>query len=73
MAAPITNIKKQQVSEEQIAEQKINDLKELLTENDEALQQIFSIVSDLNDIGVLDAVNKMLAAKEEIVKAVYNE
>ncbi|RIJ67073.1 DUF1641 domain-containing protein [Rummeliibacillus sp. POC4] len=66
MAAPITNIKKQQVSEEQIAEQKINDLKELLTENDEALQQIFSIVSDLNDIGVLDAVNKMLAAKEEI-------
>lgn len=66
MAAPITNVKKQQVTQEQIAEQKLNDLKDLLTDNDQALQQIFSIVSDLNDIGALDAVNKMLAAKEEI-------
>ncbi|WP_102691449.1 DUF1641 domain-containing protein [Rummeliibacillus pycnus] len=66
MAAPITNIKKQQLSEEQIAEQRLNDLKDLLSENEEALQQIFSIVSDLNDIGALEAVNKMLQAKEEI-------
>lgn len=66
MAAPITNVKKQQVTQEQIAEQKLSDLKDLLTDNDQALQQIFSIVSDLNDIGALDAVNKMLAAKEEI-------
>ena len=66
MAAPITNVKKQQVTQEQIAEQKLNDLKDLLTDNDQALQQIFSIVSDLNDIGALDAVNKMLAAKEDI-------
>lgn len=66
MAAPITNVKKQQVTQEQIAEQKLNDLKDLLTDNDQALQQIFSIVSDLKDIGALDAVNKMLAAKEEI-------
>ena len=66
MAAPIETIKKQQVTEEQIAEQKLNDLKDLLSENEQALQQIISIVSDLNDIGALEAVNKMLQAKEEI-------
>ena len=66
MAAPITNIKKIELTEEQIAEQKLNDLKDLLADNDQALQHIFTIVSDLNSIGVLEAVTKMLAAKEEI-------
>jgi len=66
MAVPITGIKKQQLTEEQLKEQKLNNLKELLSENEEAVNQVFSIMAELNDIGALEAAMKLLEAKEEV-------
>lgn len=66
MAVPITGIKKQQLTEEQLKEQKLYNLKELLSENEEAVNQVFSIMAELNEIGALEAAMKLLEAKEEV-------
>ncbi len=66
MAVPITSIKKQQLMEEQLKEQKLDNLKELLSDNEEAVNQVFSIMAELNDIGALEAAMKLLEAKEDV-------
>ena len=63
MVAPIKMIQKQELTEEEIKQQKLDDLKELLTNNEEALNQMFNIVGELNDIGMLEVANSMLKAK----------
>lgn len=68
MAAPITTIYKQQQTKEEVEREKLEDLKSLLTENEEALNRIFAIIGELNDIGVLETANSMLQAKDEIAK-----
>jgi uncharacterized protein YjgD (DUF1641 family) len=68
MAAPIKAIQKQVSTDEELKQQKLEDLKTLLTDNEEALNKILDIVGELNDIGVLEAVNAMLQAKEKIAK-----
>ena len=68
MAAPITMIKKNEPTKEELQQQKLDDLQALLADNDEALNQILKIVGELNDIGVLEAANSMLQAKEQIAK-----
>ncbi|OZI10794.1 hypothetical protein CEW92_15305 [Bacillaceae bacterium SAS-127] len=73
MAAPITTIQKQQLTEEQMKEQKLEDLKALLSENEEALNQIFSIVGELNKVGALEAATKLLQAKEEVAGIVLHQ
>ncbi|MBL2556913.1 DUF1641 domain-containing protein, partial [Klebsiella pneumoniae] len=62
MAAPIKMIQKQELTEEEIKQQKLDDLKELLANNEDALNQMFNIVGELNDIGMLEAANSMLKA-----------
>ena len=66
MAAPITKITKIPVSEEALKEQQLENLKQLLAENEEALNQVFAIVGELNDMGALEAATKMVEAKEEV-------
>lgn len=66
MAAPITTIKKQQLTEEQIKEEKLENLKQLLSENEDMINQVFTMMADLNSIGALEAATKLLEAKEEV-------
>jgi len=66
MAVTITGIKKQQLTEEQLKEQKLDNLKKLLSDNEETVNQVFSIMAELNDIGALEAAMKLLEAKEEV-------
>ena len=73
MAAPIKMIQKQELTEEEIKQQKLDDLKELLANNEDALNQMFNIVGELNDIGMLEAANSMLKAKEPIAKIVLGQ
>ncbi|EEM05879.1 MULTISPECIES: DUF1641 domain-containing protein [Bacillus] len=73
MAAPIKAIQKQGLTEEEQKQQKLEDLKELLANNEEALNQMFNIVGELNDIGMLEAANSMLKAKEPIAKIVLGQ
>ncbi|PGU60723.1 hypothetical protein COD70_05100 [Bacillus cereus] len=73
MAAPIQAIQKQELTEEEMKQQKLEDLKELLANNEDALNQMFNIVGELNDIGILEAANSMLKAKEPIAKIVLGQ
>ena len=66
MAAPIKTIKKQQLTEEQLKEQKLENLKQLLSENEDTVNQVFTIMAELNDIGALEAATKLLEAKEDV-------
>lgn len=66
MATPINSIRKNVLTDEQIAEQKLESLKQLVSENDSAVQQILKLVGELDSIGALEAANKMLEAKEEV-------
>ncbi|PQZ59452.1 MULTISPECIES: DUF1641 domain-containing protein [Bacillus] len=73
MAAPIQAIQKQELTEAELKQQKLEDLKELLANNEDALNQMFNIVGELNDIGMLEAANSMLKAKEPIAKIVLGQ
>ena len=73
MAVPIKAIQKHERTEEEQKQQKLEDLKLLLANNEEALNQIFNIVGELNDIGMLEAANSMLKAKEPIAKIVLGQ
>lgn len=73
MAAPITAIKKHLLTEEELKQQKLEDLTTLLTDNEEALNKIISLVGELNNIGVLEAANAMLQAKEKIAKVALGQ
>ncbi|MEI4830953.1 DUF1641 domain-containing protein [Bacillus sp. FJAT-53711] len=73
MAAPIKAIQKQELTEEEQKQQKLEDLKVLLANNEEALNQMFNIIGELNDIGMLEAANSMLKAKEPIAKIVLGQ
>ncbi|MEK5248243.1 DUF1641 domain-containing protein [Bacillus sp. FSL R9-9530] len=73
MAAPIQAIQKQELTEEELKQQKLEALKELLANNEDALNQMFNIVGELNDMGMLEAANSMLKAKEPIAKIVLDQ
>lgn len=66
MATPINSIRKNVLTDEQITEQNLDSLKQLVSENDSAVQQILKLVGELDSIGALEAANKMLEAKEEV-------
>ncbi|OMP65761.1 DUF1641 domain-containing protein [Domibacillus epiphyticus] len=66
MAAPITSITKQVLTPEEQQQQKLAELQTLLADNDEAIQKILGIAGELNSIGILDAADSMIQAKEKI-------
>ncbi|WP_407408084.1 DUF1641 domain-containing protein [Peribacillus sp.] len=72
MAAPITEIHNP-ITEEDIKLQKIEELKMLVTDNEEVLNSLFNILGELNDSGVLDAATSMLRGKEQIAKVALGQ
>ncbi|MGE7778521.1 DUF1641 domain-containing protein [Peribacillus sp. NPDC097264] len=72
MAAPITEIHNP-ITEEEIKLQKIEELKMLVTDNEEMLNSVFNILGELNDCGVLDAATSMLRGKEQIAKVALGQ
>ncbi|MFC9600344.1 DUF1641 domain-containing protein [Peribacillus butanolivorans] len=67
MAAPITEIHNP-ITEEEIKLQKLEELKTLVTNNEDVLNNLFKILGELNESGVLEAANSMLQGKEQIAK-----
>ncbi|MGG0409542.1 DUF1641 domain-containing protein [Peribacillus simplex] len=67
MAAPITEIHNP-ITEEEIKLQNLEELKTLITDNEDALNNMFKIVNELNDSGVFEAATSMLQGKEQIAK-----
>lgn len=68
MATPITTIKKETKTAEQIKLEKIEELKELLAENEDAVSKTMTLMNELNELGIFDAATSMLRAKEDIAK-----
>lgn len=68
MAKPITTIQKRVLTEEETKQQKLEELKTLLADNDEALNQTLEIVRELHKSGMLEAASSMLQAKDKIAK-----
>ncbi len=55
MASPITEIQKETKTEEQLKAEKLEELKTLLAENEEAVAKTMSIMAELNGLGIFDA------------------
>ncbi|MCT6924157.1 DUF1641 domain-containing protein [Metasolibacillus sp.] len=66
VAKLISTIKKEELTTEQLQAQKLEDLKQLVANNEDAVKQIFTILTELNDIGALEAASKLIEAKEEV-------
>ena len=73
MARPITQLKKKELTPEEIRQQKLQELEALLAEQDQALNKLLEITGDLNDAGILDAVLAMVKAKEGIAEVVIHQ
>ncbi|WP_057912056.1 DUF1641 domain-containing protein [Peribacillus muralis] len=67
MAAPITEIHNP-LTEEEEKLQKLEELKTLIANHEDALHNMFKIVNQLNDTGVFEAATSMLQGKEQIAK-----
>lgn len=68
MAAPITNIKKTVRTEEEIKQAKLEELQSLLAEQDEAIENLLELTGELNDSGIIEALNAMVKTRETIAK-----
>lgn len=73
MAKPITSIKVEKQSVEEIQQKKLEELQSLLTEQEHAIQKMLEITGELNDAGMLDAVQAMVKAKDEIAGIAVNQ
>ncbi|GCD84043.1 hypothetical protein PTHTG4_31080 [Parageobacillus thermoglucosidasius] len=73
MAKPITAIQKQTLTEEEKREKAIEELKTSLTEKEEAIAELLAIMEELHHSGILEAVNAMLKAREDIAKIVIGQ
>ncbi len=68
MATPVTTIKKKKKTEEETRQEKLAELQSLIADQEQALNKILEITGELEDIGVLDALQAMVKAKEDIAK-----
>lgn len=73
MAKPISILKKREWTEEEKKEQSIANLKDGLSENEEALQKTLAIVRELHDSGILEAAESMLKAKEKMAEVALGQ
>ncbi|WP_438315307.1 DUF1641 domain-containing protein [Sporosarcina sp. FA9] len=73
MAAPITSIKLNEFTAEELQQKKLLELTSLIAEQEQALNKILEITGELNDIGILDAAQAMLKARDDIAKITVHQ
>lgn len=73
MAIPITSIKREEQSPEEIKANKLSELQALIAEQDQAFNKILEITGDLNDAGIFDALKAMVKAKDDIAKIAVDQ
>lgn len=66
MAIPITSIKKNERTPEEIEAEKLAQLQKQVAEQEQALKKILDITGELDAMGVIDAAQAMLHAKEKL-------
>lgn len=73
MAAPITSIKRIELTPEEQQLQKISELQSLITEQQQSLNKIIEITAELDNAGVLDALSAMVKAKDQLAGIAVNQ
>ena len=67
MATPITRIKKKQLTPEELKLQRLFELETQVAEQQQALKKVLEITGELDKAGILDAVNAMVKAREDLM------
>ncbi|MDR9856784.1 DUF1641 domain-containing protein [Paenibacillus sp. VCA1] len=68
MAEPISFIKKKALTEEEIKQQSLNQLKDSLAEHEQAIDKAIDVLSELYGSGVLEAAEALLKAKAKVAE-----
>lgn len=68
MAKPIQMIKKVELSEEEKKEQSLESLLSEVAENKDSLLDTLYLLQELHNSGILEAINSLVKAKEEVAK-----
>lgn len=73
MAKPITSIHKYEPTIEELQQEKLHELQALLAEQEAAMNKILKITGELNNAGVLDAVQAAVKAKDDIASIAVDQ
>lgn len=73
MAKPITTIKKQELTQEDMKQQGLHEIEAAITENKDAILQGIELMSHLHKAGALEMMNALLARKDEVLKNIVSE
>jgi len=68
MAAPITSIKWNELTPQEIKQNKLEEIQTLIAEQDQAINKVLEITGELDGVGVLDALKAMVKAKDDIAR-----
>ncbi|SDG77088.1 Uncharacterized conserved protein YjgD, DUF1641 family [Planococcus glaciei] len=67
MATPITRIKKKQFTPEELKLQRLFELETQVAKQQQSLKKVLEITGELDKAGILDAVNAMVKAREDLM------
>ncbi|MEC0241841.1 DUF1641 domain-containing protein [Paenibacillus dokdonensis] len=73
MAQPISFIKKRELSEEEIKQQSLDQLKDSVAEHEQAIEKAIAVLSELYGSGVLEAAESLLKAKAKVAEIALNQ
>ncbi|WP_136608483.1 DUF1641 domain-containing protein [Paenibacillus dokdonensis] len=73
MAQPISFIKKRVLSEEEIKQQSLDQLKDSVAEHEQAIEKAIAVLSELYGSGVLEAAESLLKAKAKVAEIALNQ
>lgn len=66
MAAPITSIKRIEKTPEEQQQEKLLELQSLIADQQQSMNKILELTAELDKAGVLDALNAMVKAKDQL-------
>jgi uncharacterized protein YjgD (DUF1641 family) len=73
MAKPISLVKKKILTEAELKAQKVEQLTDKVTDNEEALDQTLRILAELHESGILEGVESFLKAKGKITEVLLGQ
>jgi len=73
MAQPISFVKKRVLSEEEVKQQSLDQLKDSVAEHEQAIEKAIAVLSELYGSGVLEAAESLLKAKAKVAEIALNQ
>ncbi|WP_243292252.1 DUF1641 domain-containing protein [Bacillus sp. FJAT-47783] len=73
MAKPITTIKKQELTQEEMKQQSLHEIEAAISDNKDAILQSIELMSHMHKTGALEMMNALFARKDEVLKNIVSE